>query len=123
MIHFYLASSEEHFLYRDLSPSIRLAFWRSLPKHSTFWNVSHVIQYLCKIDSETCSLKDISHKVVTLPCLASFGRVHTISLIWKSSVHFLANKSAIIFIYDDLKVKRPRRPHFTLEFPHFNQDR
>ena len=64
-----------------------------------------------------------THKVVTLPCLGSFGRVHTISLIRKSNVHFLANKSAIIFIYDDLKVKRPRRPHFTLEFPHFNQDR
>ena len=96
---------------------------RPLPKHSAFWNVCHVLQYLCKIDSETCSFKDITHKVITLLCLASFGRVHTISLIRKSNVHFLANKSAIIFIYDDLKVKRHRRPHFTLEFSHFDQDR
>ena len=96
---------------------------RPLPKHSAFWNVSHVLRYLSKIDSETCSLKDITHKVITLLCLASFGRVHTISLIRKSNVHFLANKSAIIFIYDDLKVKRPRQPHFTLEFPHFSRDR
>ena len=36
-------------------------------------------------------------------------------------MHFLANKSAIIFIYDNLKVKRPRRSHSTLKFPHFNQ--
>ena len=86
---------------------------RPLPKHSAFWNVCHVLRYLCKIDSGTCSFKDITHKVITLLCLASFGRVHTISLIRKSNVHFLANKSAIIFIYDDLKVKRHRPPHFT----------
>ena len=82
---------------------------RPLPKHSAFWNVSHVLQYLRKIDSEMCFLKDIMHKVIMLLCLASFVCVHTISLIWKSNVHFLADKSAIIFIYKDLKVKRPRR--------------
>ena len=63
---------------------------RPLPKHSAFWNVSHVLQHLHKIDSEMCSLKDITHKIVyTLLCLASFGRVHTSSLIRKSNVHFL----------------------------------
>ena len=91
---------------------------RPFLKHSAFWNVSHVLQYIRKIDSETCFLKDITHKVVTLQCLAYFGRPHTISLIRKSNVYFLANKSAIILIYDDLKVKRTRQPHFTLEFPH-----
>ena len=39
---------------------------RPLPKHSAFWDVSHVLQYLRKIDSETCFLKDITHKVVML---------------------------------------------------------
>ena len=55
---------------------------RSLPKHSAF---CHVLQYLHKIYSETCSLYDITHKVVSLLCLASFGRAHTISLIMEVS--------------------------------------
>ena len=36
-------------------------------------------------------------------------------------MHFLANKSAVIFIYDNLKVKQPRWSHSTLKIPHFNQ--
>ena len=84
-------------------------------------SVPKVFDQLC---AEFFALEiDLRRKVVTLLCLASFGCVHTISLIRKSNVDFLANKSAIIFIYDDLKVKRRRRPRFILEFPHFNQDR
>ena len=39
---------------------------RPLPQALRFMDVSHVLQYLHKIDSETCSLKDITHEVVTL---------------------------------------------------------
>ena len=80
---------------------------RPLPKHSAFWNVSPTyFKTFIKL------IQKRVHKVVTLLCLTSFGREHTISLIRKSNVHFLANKSASIFIYDDLKVKRPPTASF-----------
>lgn len=100
-----------------------LSIRKPLAKHSAFWNVSSVLKYLRTIDSKACSLKDITEKVLTLLCLASFGRIHTISLMRKSGVHFLTDNSIVIFIHDDLKVRRPHRPTFTLEFSPFSDDK
>lgn len=76
------------------------------PKYQNTWDPTTVLTFLNQSPNESLSLKDLSHKTITLLALASAQRIQTLSLIKIKNIIFETEK-LIIKIEDLIKTSKP----------------
>ena len=78
----------------------------SLPKYNVTWPVNTVINFIQSLDNNSCSLRDISKKLVTLLALTTGQRIQTLSLMDLRNMD-IDSKYVKIRIGDLLKQSKP----------------
>ena len=78
----------------------------SLPKYNVTWPVNTVLNFIQSLDNNSCSLRDISKKLVTLLALTTGQRIQTLSLMDLRNMD-IDSKYVKIRIGDLLKQSKP----------------
>ena len=77
------------------------------PKYKFIWDPKKVLDYLSKFPSDnTISLKDLSHKLITLLALVTGHRIQTLSLIKTNNI-VISDDRIRIEIPDSIKSSSP----------------
>lgn len=88
------------------------------PRYNVTWNPDVVLKYLRGIVTETCSLKDLTLKLVSLLALCTGQRVQTLSNILLSNIH--CDDSVQITISSYLKTTTVVKSNRVLLLPPFH---
>lgn len=92
------------------------------PKYNTTWNPILVLNYVADyLPNESISLKDLSHKTVTLLAIASAQRMQTLSLIKIRNILFEHDK-ILIKIDDLIKTSRPGSVQPLIALPYIKEN-
>ena len=93
----------------------------SLPRYTSVWDVSIVLNKLKTINPTEASLKTLTHKTVMLLALLSGQRVQTLQLLSIKSMK-LTQDSAEFYIGDLLKQSKPGKHMASISFNSYNDD-